>query len=415
MPAGVRTAAVWLLRLATGATFAVSGWAKCTDPWGFVIKIQEYLAVWGWQGVPRDAVLVGAVALSLLELVTGVALATGSLRRSTPVCGLAMMAVMLPLTVYIYAADPVADCGCFGDFLIISNGATLAKNIVLTAALALLLVWHGAARPLLRPSLQWLALAIAGVYGLTLAVLGWQFQPTADFRPYPAGSQLISEESKAGADVPEYVYSKGGREERFALDSLPDSTWTFVRQAAPAAAQHEGLAVFDGDEEVTDDVLGEGARGDMMILVVNNPGIDYLTRARLTNEINAALEARGGRMIGLVAASGDALEQWIELARPDFEVYSASDTSLKELARGDAALVGVRDGRILWKNSLATIDPAIVKAASPLDAVTVYDDGRVATWLTLSALICLAFLTAIDYMTRGRATRLRAGNKREEK
>ncbi len=395
----MKTAAVWLLRLLTGATFIMSGWAKCVDPWGFVIKIQEYLSVWGMAGFPRDIVLVGAVALSLFELITGVALATGSLRRSTPLCGLAMMFFMLPLTIYIYIADPVADCGCFGDLLVISNGATLLKNIILTAALVLLVLWHDRAKPLLRPSLQWLALAIAGIYGLTLAILGWQFQPTVDFRPYPVGSELVTADSNTEGAIPEYIYSKDGREERFSLDCLPDSTWTFIGQVSAPGSMHEGLAIFDGDEEVTEDVLAS-VEGDMIILVVNNPDIDYLTRARLTNEINAALEARGGSMIGLVAASGETLEQWIELARPDFDIYSASDTSLKELARGDAALVAVRDGRILWKNSLSTIDPAFVKSSSPIDSVTVYDDGRVALWLTLSALICLAFITAIDYMTR---------------
>jgi len=41
------TAAVWLERLIAGATFVVSGWAKAIDPWGFIIKVEEYLTVWG--------------------------------------------------------------------------------------------------------------------------------------------------------------------------------------------------------------------------------------------------------------------------------------------------------------------------------------------------------------------------------
>lgn len=36
------TAAVWLARLIAGATFVVSGWAKAIDPWGFIIKVEEY-------------------------------------------------------------------------------------------------------------------------------------------------------------------------------------------------------------------------------------------------------------------------------------------------------------------------------------------------------------------------------------
>lgn len=395
----MKNIAVWLLRCLTGATFILSGWAKCVDPWGFVIKIQEYLVVWGMDVFPRDIVLIGAVALSMFELITGVALATGTLRRTTPICGLALMAFMLPLTIYIYIADPVADCGCFGELLVISNGATLLKNVVLTAALIMLLIWHDKAKPLLRPFFHWVVITISGVYGLILAIIGWEFQPVVDFRPYPVGSQLISSEVEFEAALPEYIYCKEGKEEVFTLDNLPDSTWTFVGQKTDNVSHHEGLAIFDGDEEVTGEVLAPH-EGDMIILVVNNPGLDYLTRARLSNEINTALEAKGGSMIGLVAASGDALEQWVEIVRPTFDIYSASDTPLKELARGDAALVALRNGRIVWKHSLSTIDPTFVKAASPLDFVTVYDDGRVALWLTLLALLCLAIVTTLDYWHR---------------
>lgn len=395
----MKTTAVWLLRLLTGITFILSGWAKCVDPWGFVIKIQEYLTAWSMTGLPRDIILVGAVALSLFELITGAALATGSLRRSTPISGLALMAFMLPLTVYIYIANPVADCGCFGDFIKLSNGATLLKNIVLTAALVILLKWHKKAKSLLRPTMQWLVLTIAGLYGLTLAIIGWEIQPVVDFRPYPVGAQLIDEELCSEENTPSYIYTKNGQKEVFTLDNLPDSTWTFVSKQSENDNKHEGLAIFDGDEEVTEDILSP-TDGDLLILVVNNPGIDYLTRARLSNEIYDAIQANDGTMIGLVAASGDALEQWIELVRPRFAIFSASDTSLKELARGDAALVAVRDGRILWKHSLSAINPTIAQSASPIDNVPIYNDNKAAIFMTLLALLGLGIVIIIDYSHR---------------
>jgi len=34
---------------------------------------------------------------------------------------LAFMLVMTPLTLYIAIYNPVTDCGCFGDALVISN------------------------------------------------------------------------------------------------------------------------------------------------------------------------------------------------------------------------------------------------------------------------------------------------------
>lgn len=397
-PSILSRVALWLCRIIAGSAFIVGGWAKCVDPAGFVYKISEYLTAWhisSW--IPGDIVLVGAVGLSLFEFVLGVALATGSLRRAAPVCGLLLMAFMLPLTAYIYIADPVSDCGCFGDLLVISNGATFIKNIVLTLLLVALLVWHGRIKPLYSPSLQWLALAATGIYGFTLAIIGWNFQPVVDFRSYPVGSEPFAD--IADAPAPKYIYERDGREQTFDLDALPDSTWTFVRVEAAQSGISEGLAVFDGDEEVTEDVLGD-LDGDVLLLVVNNPGIDFLTRSRFANELSDAVTLSGGKMIGLVGASGETFDRWVELAGPTFEVYNAGDTQLKELARGNAAVVALRDGKVMWKRSLATLDTSLVSSDEPVDEVRAVDDGHVAGILTVAWIGALLLIILLDCVNR---------------
>lgn len=391
--AAMLRAATWLCRVLTGATFVVSGWAKCIDPAGFVYKIEEYLAAWGISAaIPPDIVIVFAVGLSLFELVTGVLLATGCMRRAAPICGLLLMAVMLPLSIYIYVAEPVADCGCFGDFIILSNGATMWKNVVIT----LMLGWaqYGSKHivPLYRPSTQWLAIAISAAYGLTLAFIGWNIQPMVDFRPYPVGTALNGEAVEEA--TPTFIYSKDGEEREFALDALPDSTWTFV-SAVESEGDESALAIFDDDYEVTDEILSD-LEGDVLLLVVNNPDIEYITRARLANEINDSITARGGRMIGLVAASGEALEQWTDLARPHFEVYSCGDTGLKQLVRGNASIVALRDGVIMWKRSLVSIDPAMLRDSAFVDDMPVIDDGSDARNLTLLWILLMIIFPTAD-------------------
>lgn len=392
--------AVWLSRIIVGATFIVSGWAKCVDPWGFVYKIGEYLTAMGLGDVvPADVVPVCAVGLSLVEMLTGVAVITGSFRRAAPIAVLAMMAVMLPLTVWIYVTNPVSDCGCFGDLFVLSDGMTLLKNIVITALGVLLLVCNRRSGCLLRPSLQWLGIALAGVYGLTISIIGWNIQPVVDFRPYPTGS--VMGVAEAAESAPVYVYSKDGVESEFSLDALPDSTWTFVATRTAQGGEDGPLAVFDDDIEVTEEVLGQEAlQGDVIILAVNNPSIDYLTRSRLANELNDAVETAGGHMVGLVAASGDAFTQWTELARPLFDVYSSGDTGLKQLARGNAAIVALRDGIVQWKLNLSALDPSVVNGGNPVDKVEPIDDGRVAWWLTGALAAALLLLFAYNAVSR---------------
>ncbi len=380
---------VWLLRLLVGLTFVVSGWAKAVDPYGFVYKIGDYLSAWGLSGVfPYEFVLVGAVALSIFEFTTGVLLSTGCWRRLAPLCALWLMIFMLPLTIYIAIANPVADCGCFGDLFVISNTATMLKNIALTVMIIMLMWWNKRAKTLFRPTLQWVVIAVAVGYSLILSIIGWTYQPVVDFRPYPIGSYLLTESSEES--MPTYVYERDGEMREFTLDNLPDSTWTFVEAIEPEAIA-EQLAIFDGEEEVTEDLLSD-LNGKTLILVISEPDIEYLTRARFANELNAYAQRNGVKMFAIVASSDESFDLWKEYARPSFDVYSASDTALKQLARGSMALVMLNDGKVAWKRNFANIYPEILNEDNPLDVVRIYDDGRAAFWTALGFVMMLVFI-----------------------
>ncbi|MDE6368290.1 MAG: DoxX family protein, partial [Muribaculaceae bacterium] len=181
---------VWLFRLLVGATFIISGWAKSIDPWGFIYKIEEYFNVWGLY-VPREITLALSLTLAIGEFVIGVLVFVGAMRRASVWLAAGLMAVMLPLTAYIAVANPVSDCGCFGDFIVLSNYATFGKNIALTAMVIYLMVRNDLVKGIYIPGVQWLIVLGAFSYSATLAFLGYRYQPLVDFRPYPNGSELI--------------------------------------------------------------------------------------------------------------------------------------------------------------------------------------------------------------------------------
>lgn len=394
------TAAIWIARLLVGGMFIISGWAKAVDPWGFLIKVNEYLAAWGLE-LPRELVLTGCVALACVEFCTGVLVAVGSLKRVAVWVVAAMMAVMLPLTLYIAVAEPVSDCGCFGDFLVISNWATFGKNVVLTTFIIFLCVSNRRTRGFYPAPIQWLVVVVSLAFPMFMAFAGYHVQPLVDFRPYKVGTPFFAEETADEASVEylggSYIYEKDGERRSFDLSSLPDGTWTFVGADETAAAfVPYGFEVRDAEGyDVSDDL--STLSQPVLYLIVTEPDMQFLSHMHFANRLNEYAQRHGIAMVGIAGASGARLDAWLELAKPHFPVYSAEDTSLKQLVRGDAALVYVdAEGIIRWKRTLASLDEGIVEraddAGASLAEVYAVDKGEIHA---VSVGICVLLLLVI--------------------
>lgn len=347
-----RVGLVIAFRIIVGAVFLFSGFSKAVDTWGFMYKIQEYLQIWGLGWVPREFVLCVGGALSMLEFTTGVALILGCLRRITVMVALAMMAFMLPLTVYIAIANPVADCGCFGDAFVISNTATMVKNIVITAMLIFLYFYNHKVEPVVTPLLQWMPVLASVMLCTFLSTVGYLSQPMIDFRPYRVGLPLLAS-NDGDEEAIKMVYERNGERKAFALDDLPDSTWVFVGREGGEASDQRLLAIYEGDEDVTDWVISDS--DPQLLLVVSNPAYHNRARSSMANRLSEYMASHDGDMIGLLPLTGEEMDAWREIARPNFDTYTVEATVLKELVRGDAALVYLDDGIVQWKYNLYSL------------------------------------------------------------
>ncbi|MBD5244769.1 MAG: DoxX family protein [Barnesiella sp.] len=399
---------VWGLRIAVGATFIISGCVKSIDPWGFIFKIEEYLRLWDMVQ-PRSLVLMGAVALSGAEFVLGILLLTGCYKRVVVWMMLAMMAGMIPLTLYIYLSNPVADCGCFGDFLVISNGATFLKNLLITAALVYLACFNRYVRGLFGAYIQWLVVFICSAYVMIIAFVGYNLQPLVDFRSFPVGRDLAVAADDAEAEEPEFefVYEKDGRRETFAQDALPDSTWTFVDRhivgGYKAGSDVTDFTVLDGGEDISSEIiLSEGYQVLALIPEYDRADVSY---TYLLNELQTAIGRIGGNMTALISGSQEDIEEWEDLSMAEYPIYTAEGTMLKEMARGTMALVGLHDGVIAWKRTAGSVDgemvDVLVERNTPETDIEIFDrmefDGPVAMRnLTLVLISILAVLFLLD-------------------
>ena len=119
-------------RFILAAVFLFSGFTKAIDPTGSYYKLQEYLNAFGLGTILPDWITFsGAFLLGILEFCLGIYLFWGIRRKISTTVTLLMMISFTLLTLYIAIANPVSDCGCFGEALHLTNWQTFWKNVVL--------------------------------------------------------------------------------------------------------------------------------------------------------------------------------------------------------------------------------------------------------------------------------------------
>lgn len=358
----------WICRLVAGGTFIFSGTVKAIDPWGTVYKLHDYIGampdgMFAW-AVPL--LTIGSFVLFTVELLTGVALVTGSYRRVGAIGGLLMMLVMLPLTLWIAIANPVADCGCFGDAWILSNWATFWKNVVLTILSVWLVIYNKSARCLIIPTLQWLMFAGTIAFAVSIGFIGYSTQPMIDFRPYQTGENLVetdtdSNEEESGNMLS--VWKHGDSIITIPADSIPEGDgWEFVERKEATTTPHsdtakkgknKGLAIFDGNEEITEDVIEQ--EGEQVIVFINDmPEVSTGTFYTL-NSLYAYCTKHEIPMIAVATATPLQISDFYSHSLAEYPIYTAEDTAIKEVVRGNPAVVYLKAGKIVWKSSLSAI------------------------------------------------------------
>lgn len=400
-----------LLRLATGGVFIFSGFVKAIDPWGSLYKFEEYIAA---MSIPMLSALLltGVFALCALEFLIGIFLLFGCYRRSTPVVALAFMFVMLPLTAWIAVANPVSDCGCFGDYLVISNWATLWKNVILTAMVIWLVKFNKRCYTVISPAFQWMAVVVSLAFILTVSLRGYLAQPMLDFRPYQTGTELVTAEEEAETDEDfRFIYEKDGMRKEFGVDDeLPseEDGWTFVeridiypeeKSTANLEDTDKTFRIWDrnGEEDLTTDVINNDA--DMLLLMIPNlPAVSPATTWKI-NALYDWCERQDIEMIAVVSATSDQITEWEDLSMPRYEIYTCDDTAIKEVARGNPAAVYLEKGKIMWKSTLNALDIDKVTASDNHHPAEFIKDGkRELLNLFYLYLICMAVPVTFSFI-----------------
>ena len=369
-------------RTLLGLVFIFSGAVKAIDPLGTVYKIEDYLKAFG--GFFTELMPMAEVAawgLIALELLLGVAMLLNVRTQWTSWLALLFYLVMTPLTLYIALTNPVSDCGCFGDAIVLTNWQTFWKNVVLIVLAIILVALRKHVRQLWS---NWMEILLVALTILAAVVfMSWtrNHLPVKDFRPYKIGNHiptLMEYPEDAEPDQYEYafVYEKDGVEQTFTLENYPkgDSTWTFVRQDSRLIkkgyeppihdleilnANYEDLTwdILESEEPVTLVVMYDLKKADKsQIAKVEALASNLSPFASSPDTLPLQGESEGAFYILTGSGTDDIINFCLEYPTLSDYVCTCDPVTLKTIVRANPGVIVLQNGIVIDKYNLRNRD-----------------------------------------------------------
>ena len=349
-----------LCRIIVAVTFIFSGFVKAIDPIGTQYKLQDYLGAIGMAGIlPNWTLLAVAVFLAAIEFCIGIFLLFAIQRRLISKLTVAFMAFMTMVTVWIVVADPVKDCGCFGDALHLTNTETLIKNIVLLVCSLAIMYRPLAMFRFVSKSNQWIVTNYTIVFILVSSGFSLYYLPIFDFRPYHIGVNIPrGMEIPKGAKLPQFkttfIMEKNGQRKEFTLDNYPDASWKFIDSKTVQTS--EGYIPPIHDFSITDNKTGL----DLTNSVLSHKGYTFLL---IAPHLETADDSNFGDIdrlyeyaqsydipfYCLTASTTKAIKRWVDLTGAEYSFCITDEAVLKTIIRSNPGLLLLKDGTIINK------------------------------------------------------------------
>ncbi len=350
----------WLFfasRIVIGIVFIYSGFVKVIDPLGTTYKLNDYFAVFGTDWASKMSFIL-AVVQNIAEFLIGVAILLNLKMKLSTLGALIFMIIFMPLTFYIAIANPVHDCGCFGDALVITNWQTFWKNIILLVPTIFLFINRKKSTSTLSCWEQWGAVAIITIAMAFTTYHSYNHLPLNDFRPYKVGTYIPD-----GMIIPEgalddewkstFVYSKDGAEKEFEMSALPDSTWTFVDAKHELIKKgyeppiHDFTIISEDGTEITDIVLS--SENYNFLFIAYNLKTAKRNNIDKINELADYCYQMGYPFYGLTASGNEDVSNFISETNAIYEFYNTDEITLKTIIRSNPGLVLLKNGTVIDK------------------------------------------------------------------
>jgi hypothetical protein len=226
-----------------------------------------------------------------------------------------------------------------------------------------------------------------------------------DFRPYKVGTALY-DGPKADSQIEDefvFIYSKDGVEKEFTIDSLPDDEeWEYVDRRAKTLApidylpKKNGVVILDSGFDRTSELLDRD--GEQLLFVFTDLSKISISVTYIINELNEFATERGVSTFGVTSDGEEAIAYWNDISMAQYPMYFMEDTEMKILARGNPALVYVKEGKIMWKRTLDSLSAERL-LRTDADMMSINEDispEKALKWIAGSYVLAMIFVLFIN-------------------
>jgi hypothetical protein len=352
----------FLSRIIVGVVFIFSGFVKAVDPLGSAYKFGDYFVAFRLDFL-EFLTLPVSIFLSAFELVLGITLILGYRRKSVFSILLWFMSFFTVLTLILALFNPVSDCGCFGDALILTNWQTFFKNVVLMAFVLILYFSRNGEKNETSALREWMVVGTLFVFASFFSYWNFRHLPLMDFRPYDVGT-VISEEMEIPDGMPVDEYSttliyrnrETGKERSFSMEDYPKDTlhWAFVTSESRLVKRgyeppiHD-FAIMDeyGNDIVNDILHDEGYSLVMLSYDLGRADREALIRAGEWS--NLEIFAGDFSFYAVTATTSAEVESISGELNLGYRFWAGDEIMLKTIVRSNPGFMLIKNGAILGK------------------------------------------------------------------
>lgn len=351
-----------LARILFGLVFIFSGFVKGIDPWGSAYKFTDYFHAMGLDAIIWAAFPLG-VLLSFAEFAIGVAYLFNWRMKIFSWLGFLFMLFFTPLTLWIALKNPVTDCGCFGDALVISNWETFYKNLVFIVLAIVVFANRSWLQDQVKTKIPLVLSLVTFVAYFGIVYHSYNHLPIFDFRPYKVGVNIPDAMTvPEGAPQDEYeniFYYKNkstGEVEKFDEENYPwqdTVNWEFHDMESNLIQEGYEPPIHDFRIETPDgeNIIDFFTYDENYVFMLIAYDL-HKSSTKSQDEINTLADwamQQGYSFICLTSTLPDESMEFAEANGAPYEFFNCDEITLKTMIRSNPGLIVMKDGKILGK------------------------------------------------------------------